>query len=217
MTAVPATTPAARAGAVERILAAAAALFSERGFDAVSVNDIAERAAVSKANVFHHFQSKNALYLAVLRDACRDSTERLQRLGVDSGALAVRLADFAESQLKQMLEQSDVSRLVLRELLKDGERRGRELAERVYGDNFAKLVDVLRGGQARGELRADVDPAMVATLLIGANVFFFEAQEVLRHFPDVKFARAPAHYSRMLVDILLRGIAQPANENKKTK
>lgn len=195
--------------AVGRILRAAEALFSRHGYDGVSMSAIALQAGVSKANVFHHFSSKNALYLAVLQSACRDSAEHLQQLDAEAGTLPTRLTEYAENQLKHMLEQGRVTRLVLRELLKDGEQQGRELAEKVFGDNFARLVGVLRAGQARGELRADVDPAMVATILIGANVFFFESQEVLRHFRDVDFARTPGRYSRMLVDILLHGIASP--------
>ena len=203
--------------AVTRILRAAESLFSRHGFDGVSMNAIALQAGVSKANVFHHFSSKQALYLAVLRGACQDSATHLQQLGTDTGTLAQRLDEFAESQLKHMLEQGRVTRLILRELLKDGEQQGRELAEKVFGDNFARLVEIIRAGQTRGELRADVDPAMVATLLIGANVFFFESQEVLRHFRDVDFARAPGRYSRMLVDILLRGIATPDTSKPRTK
>lgn len=201
--------------AAARILRAAEALFSRHGYDGVSMSAIALQAGVSKANVFHHFSSKSALYLAVLQAACRDSAEHLNRLGADSGTLPERLSDFAENQLKHMLEQGRVTRLVLRELLKGGEQQGRELAEQVFGDNFARLVDILRVGQARGELRADVDPAMVATALIGANVFFFESHEVLRHFRDVDFALAPGRYSRMLVDLLLHGIANPKTNNKK--
>lgn len=199
---------------VDRILRAAELLFSRLGYDGASINDIAREAKVSKANVFHHFSSKNALYLEVLRNACRDSAEHLQQLSAEKGALADRLAEFAENQLGHMIEQGRVSRLILRELLKDGDQHGRELAEKVFGDNFARLVEILRAGQARGELRGDVNPAMVATLLIGANVFFFEAQEVLRHFRDVDFARTPGRYSRMLVDILLRGVARDGARGK---
>ncbi len=109
-----------------------------------------------------------------------------------------------------MLEHDQVSRLILREIVgEEGARRAQELAEKVFGQNFAMLVEIVRTGQRRGELRADLDPAMVATLLIGANVFFFESQEVLRHFKDVDFAREPERYSRMLMDILLAGIRAP--------
>jgi len=203
---------AARPGTetVMRILAVAEELFARRGFDAVSMNDIAATAGVSKANIFHHFESKNALYLAVVRDACADSIERLQQLQHEDVAIPERLADFAANHLRNMLEHDRVSRLILREIVgEQGARRAQELAEKVFGENFAILVEIVRTGQRRGELRADFDPAMLATLLIGANVFFFESQEVLRHFKDVGFARDPQRYSRMLMDILLAGIRAP--------
>ncbi len=195
---------------VTRILAAAEDLFSRRGFDAVSMNDIAEAAGVSKANIFHHFESKNTLYHAVVRNACADSIERLQQLQHEDSAVPGQLADFAGKHLKSLLEHDRVSRLILRELLGEkGARHAQELAEKVFGENFAALVEIVRTGQRRGELRADFDPAMVATLLIGANVFFFESQEVLRHFKDVDFAHEPGRYSDMLMNILLAGIRAP--------
>jgi TetR/AcrR family transcriptional regulator len=203
--------PPDSAGAGEaagRILAAAEALFAERGFDGVSMNEIAARADVSKANVFHHFSSKNALYLEVVRLACRDSAEQLDHLESDQRPFPERLADFAREHLASLLAQERVSRLVLRELLENGPRRGQELAERVFGEKFARFVAILRAAQAQGALRTDVDPAMIATLLIGADVFLFEARDVLRHFPQVDFAEDPARYSAMLTDILLHGIVR---------
>src|SRR3989338_8095555 len=204
--------------AAARIRAAAEALFAEHGFDAVSLNAIAERAGVSKANIFHHLKSKHDLYLTVVRTACEISAERLQGLSGESGAFAQRLETYAHGMLADMLGHGEVSRLILRELLSNGEQRGQEFAEKVFGENFARLVETLRHGQARGELRRDADPAMIAALLIGANVFFFEARAVLRHFPDVAFARDPKLYSRMLADILLRGVLEkPTTKNPADK
>ena len=207
-------TPASRASSesTTRILAAAENLFATHGFDAVSMNQIAAAADVSKANIFHHFTSKKDLYLAVLRHACHDSTEHIQRLFAATAPLPQRLADFTMKQINSMFEHSQVTRLILRELHKDGERQGRDLAEKVFGDDFARLVEILGTGQTRHELRRDLDPAMIAILLIGANVFFFVSQEIVRHFPDVKFAGDRERYSRMLVDILLRGIVDPQQQ-----
>jgi TetR/AcrR family transcriptional regulator len=196
--------------AVGRILTAAEALFAEHGFDAVSMNAIAERAGVSKANVFHHFNSKQQLYLAVIRAACHDASQRLDDLGNDEAPMAARFEGFARAHLTNLLEHERVARLTLRELLGDNPHQSQDLAEQVYGDKFARFVAILKAGQAAGELRADIDPAAVATLLIGANVFFFEAREVLRHFPDVRFAGHPDRYSALLTDILLRGILPAA-------
>lgn len=173
------------------------------------MNAIAERAGVSKANLFHHFQSKDALYLTVVRSACDNASERLQQLSEAQGSLQERLKLFAQSQLNNLFDHADVSRLILRELLRDGEERGREFAEKVFGENFSRLVEILRAGQARGELRADADPAMLATLLIAANVFFFQSQGALRHLKDVTFVDQPKRYGEMLTDLLLHGALAP--------
>ncbi|HJW82200.1 MAG TPA: TetR/AcrR family transcriptional regulator [Acidiferrobacterales bacterium] len=195
--------------AVERILVAAESLFAEHGFDAVSMSAIGEAAGVSKANVFHHFTSKNELYVAVLRNACKAAVQHLDDLSRNEAPLTERLPQFARAHLENLLEHGQVARLMLRELLSDNPRQGQELAEKVYGEKFSRFVAILRAGQQAGELRADIDPAMVATMLIGANVFFFESRDVLRHFPDVTFTQDTKRYSTMLADILLHGILPP--------
>ncbi|MGV7942548.1 TetR family transcriptional regulator, partial [Mycobacterium kansasii] len=43
------------------ILAAAEALIAERGFDRTSLQQVADRAGVTKANVYYYFRTKEAL------------------------------------------------------------------------------------------------------------------------------------------------------------
>jgi TetR/AcrR family transcriptional regulator len=200
-----------RAGSdtVARILEAAEAAFAEHGFDAASMSAIAERAGVSKANVFHHFSTKHALYQAVLRHAIREVTQQLAHMGNRSGAVSADLAQFARGHLASILEHDRFARLMLREILSDMPQERLEVAQQVFGEAFSELVTILRRGQEHGELRADMDPAMAAMLLVGTDVFFFQANKVFRHFPEVNFADDPARYSRMAVDVLLHGILAP--------
>lgn len=51
-------------GARERLVAAAADLFTERGYDATTVAQIAERAGVTKSTFFRHFPGKRELLVA---------------------------------------------------------------------------------------------------------------------------------------------------------
>ncbi len=50
------------------ITEAAIKLFSDRGYDAASVDDICAKARVSKGAFYHHFPSKQDLFLALLND-----------------------------------------------------------------------------------------------------------------------------------------------------
>lgn len=201
----PLSPPPAGVDSSERILTAAERLFAEHGYDAVSISAIAEAADVSKANVFHHFTSKNALYLAVLRHSCRDAARHLDDLDSDA-PLPARFSQFVAAHLASVLDNEQVTRLSLRELLSHDPRQGQEMAEQVYGEKFARFVEILRAGQESGELRGDIDPAVVATMLLGANLFFFQAREVLRHFPAFTVSDQPQRYGTMVADILLHGI-----------
>jgi len=58
----------AKTAARARILAAARALFAERGFVACRVADVARRAGMSPGNVYWHFDSKEAILRAILAE-----------------------------------------------------------------------------------------------------------------------------------------------------
>lgn len=49
-----------------KILSSAIKLFSARGYNAASVDDICKSAGISKGAFYHHFESKQALFLALL-------------------------------------------------------------------------------------------------------------------------------------------------------
>jgi AcrR family transcriptional regulator len=49
-----------------RIIESAIKLFSNRGYDTASVDDICTEAGISKGAFYHHFESKQALFLALL-------------------------------------------------------------------------------------------------------------------------------------------------------
>lgn len=194
-------------GAIARILRAAADLFAQQGYDCVSMNAIAERAGVSKANIFHHFKSKNDLYIEVLREACRESREELEALDLDQGNVGECLKSYAANHLTAMLRNEQDTRLILREILENAPDRARQLAEDVFEEGFTRLVETLRESQARGVFRSDLSPAHIAVYMLSVNVFFSFSRDILRHLPGVDLADDPGRYSAQFMDILLRGAA----------
>lgn len=68
-----------RAERREQILAAAAGAFVQGGFDGTSMDDVARAAGVTRLIVYRIFESKEALYLAVLHDVIADVGARFDR------------------------------------------------------------------------------------------------------------------------------------------
>jgi len=205
-TATSKTTARAPASATGRILRAGAKLFAQRGFAAVSIHDIATASGVSKANIFHHFRSKEALYLAVLRSTCSEAEVRLQVFEDHDAPLSRRLRHFGREHLAEMFDHADIVRLMMRELLANSSKSGPMLADHVFAERFGRLVAALRHEQKTGRVRADLDPALAAALLLGSNYFLFLARDVLHHFPGVHFTRNTDRYTDGVADLLMRGL-----------
>jgi TetR/AcrR family transcriptional regulator len=197
------------AEAVQRILQAAEKLFSEQGFKAASMSAIAASAGVSKANIYHHFKSKNDLYLAVLRQVCAEMCGLLEHIVTQKNDAPQALRQFSQAHLRMMLERDEFTRLVLRELLEDGEQRGEDMAQQGFSQAFSRIVNLIREGQGQGALRADLDPAIAALMVIAADVFFFIGRDVFRHYPEVDFADDPERYSQLVTALLLQGMSAP--------
>jgi AcrR family transcriptional regulator len=78
------------------ILEAARAAFADGGFHQTSLDAVAERAGVSKALIYEHFDSKRELYLAMLEMHTDELVERV--------SAAVTAADQPEERMRSGLE-----------------------------------------------------------------------------------------------------------------
>ncbi len=148
------------------ILREAEALFLDRGFVGASVEDVAARAAVSKQTVYKQFESKAALFVAVVQDMTGQASDRVQVEMRDpetpaevTGALmghGERLLNIALAPKLLRLR-----RLVISETDRFPEL-GRALYEGGPGRAIAGLAAALQRWADRGLLLLD-DPTVAAT------------------------------------------------------
>ncbi len=75
------------------LLAAAAKVFAEKGYEGASVGDLAAAAGYTKGAVYAHFGSKQDVFLALLREqACAEEDPRAEALAADPAERAERVA-----------------------------------------------------------------------------------------------------------------------------
>lgn len=195
----PDATPAARA-----VLAGARELFAERGYDGVSMRDVAARARVSKANVFHHFGSKAGLYDAVLADVRMSFDELLGPLAEDATPLPQRVERFAREHLALMLQDPSSVNLFLRQMLNAGGNPERERAEETLGHGLERFLQVLER-----DLPADSPqsraPLSLALGLIGGTFMYFQLRGVLPRLDHAGTDWDPDAYAQALATLLQPG------------
>lgn len=196
----------------DEILEVASDLFGEKGYGGVSMSAIATRAGASKANVFHHFGSKHALYLEVMRAARAYFEPGTANLIAQNSDFEERLRKLIRRDFERLRAHPDRARLILREILDSGPSRGQTLASEVFSEHFVELAGLFEQGQADGAVAGDIPPALATTLVIACNTILFESQHVVRHLPGVDFVDAGERYAELVTRVLLEGLRNQNND-----
>lgn len=148
------------------IIAAAYAVFAEKGFAAAKLDDIAARAGVSKGALYLYFETKQEIFEAVVRSAIAPNIDMIR-------AMAEAYAGPLEPLLREIILRvqtgigahfGPVIKMVI------GESRNFPELARVWHDQMVEpglgiLTGVIARAQARGEVRPG-DPRAFCVSLI---------------------------------------------------
>jgi len=150
------------------LLEAAERTFSEKGYHATSIRDIAREAGFSVGGVYQFFTSKDELYLRVVESQWEFFFGLLEAARRPDGARA-RLEALTEAMFRTFEERRGFFRLFLSERGRLTAAFSGQIAERV-GAHTRKLreelVELMRQGVEDGTLRAG-DPGMLASAYLG--------------------------------------------------
>ena len=151
----------------ESILQAAVEVFTATGYRAGKVSDVAARVGVSEPVVFQNFGSKAALFAAVLDRVAGEVRAELQLLTEYHGSAADLLAHALSPSHDQPLHASGSRGVLFADAVTlTAEPDLAEPARRAIRTVASHLADLLRRGQADGDIRADLDPEPAAWLLL---------------------------------------------------
>ncbi|MEU8308898.1 TetR/AcrR family transcriptional regulator [Actinomadura sp. NPDC048955] len=155
----------ARIATREKLFTAAIELIAESGLAATTVDQIAERAGVAKGTVYYNFDSKAALFAALLEygvdrlaTALRDAASGRPPLEALDAVVAAELAFVGEHE--------SFARLLIAETWRAGgdwQHAARLIRERAIG----VVADVLREAVTTGDLRSDLDVGTAASAVFG--------------------------------------------------
>jgi TetR/AcrR family transcriptional regulator len=152
------------------IVASAERYFSERGFEATRLDDIAVDVGIRRAAIFYHFGDKQELYSAVLDEIFGDWTAALP----SAGSPAERLEASLIGWIDYVARRPSVARLILREAAsaQPGVVSTFVRAGSAPVEWFRAVIDE---GVASGELKPQIEPHRFISLMGAITVFHFAA------------------------------------------
>lgn len=157
-----------------QIIAAALTCFARAGYHATTMADVAEQAGVSKGTPYLYFPSKEALFITLHEEWGCGLTDRVdaavQALAVpDRGSPRRVLRTVATAVGTHVVAHPRACRVLMEARALAAYHPG--IAAAVHAadtQTHQRIEKLVRSGVAAGEWPADTDPALRATLFIGA-------------------------------------------------
>ncbi len=149
----------------EGILEAAARIFSEKGFHATSMQDIADAVQLQKASLYHHFSSKQEILAEILDLALDLINGRLELVRSQDLSADVKLRQAMISYLQTVAENQNLAAVLLLELRTlDPELKVRLASRREKFEGLWK--DLIIEGKQQGIFN-NVDPSLTGRAILG--------------------------------------------------
>jgi AcrR family transcriptional regulator len=148
----------------QRLLSAAAEVFTENGADDASLEEIARRAGVGIGTLYRHFPTRQALLEAVYRDQVEAVRARAEEL-VDSESPAEALADWVRVLTAFSSTKLNLTSALLATLGKDS-----ELLSACSSIICGAAETLLIRAQEAGAVRPDADARDLIRLVHGVNL-----------------------------------------------
>ena len=164
--------PAKRSATAEKILVQSAELFAQKGYDALSLRDIANACGMKAPSLYNHFKDKETLYRAVLQTVFSKQAPQLLSCFQTDALPEIQLKHFIHTACLAISKDSVFSSLFLRELISSEGLYVQFLAEEVMAETCQAIHDVLI------KIEPKCDSHFMTTSLVGLIVFQFQMNKM---------------------------------------
>jgi TetR/AcrR family fatty acid metabolism transcriptional regulator len=151
----------------ERILDAAVRVFARKGFHATRVSEVAKAAGVADGTIYLYFKSKDDLLISLFEDRMEDINANLRDTLAKSATAAEKLRVVVRLHLELVEQNRHMAEVICVEL-RQSSKFIKEYANPKFSEFLRLIAGAISDGQKSGELRADLDPPLIARAMFGA-------------------------------------------------
>lgn len=148
------------------ILNSALSVFSKVGYDAARLNDIAAEAGVTRGAIYHHFENKTGLFMALVADAASTGNRAIQSAVEEGGTfieIITRILIYSMELLEEDRRFREITTLTLFKMGGSEELESyREQQRQAANELVQNIAGFFQMGIEQGVLRPGVEPITAA-------------------------------------------------------
>ena len=169
-------------GTRARILAAATDAFAEHGFAGARVEAIATAAEINMRMIYHYFQDKNGLYVAVLESLLGALRDAELRQSATDGAVIAGLVEIYDTIFTHFGESPQLVRILSTENIMSARFLKSSVATPVVASPSLRNIEaLLERGWRDGTIKRRVDPLHLYVAMVGLAFFHRSNGHTLSH------------------------------------
>ncbi len=192
----------------EIILNKAEKLFADLDFGSVSMTNIANACNMSKANLYHHFSSKEDLYTQILVRAQKNTQNILEKTKEIAGTFIEKIEFFVNEHLNQMLKDPMKYKLLAREFSDHGLSSRSMPSIGLMEQNLSQIVDLINQAKRNNEIIETCDSHLLAYQLLAPNLTYITHQKIIETVFEGLGPSSNKNFSKILTTNLLKGVAK---------
>jgi len=154
----------------EELVKTAAEVFQEKGYEASTLNDVAERMGTDRASLYYYVGSKQELFQEVVQDVLEANLKEARRIKKEALKPSEKLARLVRTMMVSYEENYPFTYVYIQEDMSRVASQDSEWAQTMTSRtrSFEKIVKgFIEEGVAKKEFRSDISPEVAANGLYG--------------------------------------------------
>jgi AcrR family transcriptional regulator len=156
----------------QQIINVSLELIAESGIQSLTIKNLAKKIGFAESAIYRHYENKIQILLAIL-DFFRQNTAMffINQLNSNANALQ-KIETLFQNHFAKFTASPSLVAVIFSEEIFRNEKELSEKVTEIMNGNTANLKAIIEAGQNAGELRADIEAAHLAVIILGSLRMF---------------------------------------------
>lgn len=168
----------------EEIVLTAAQLFKEKGYNAVSMRDLAQELGIKAASLYNHIHSKQEILGSIIMQVAQRFTVHMTEISPKSISAVQKVEEIIKMHIDLTIQQTDFLACMNNDWIHLGEENKEKYVE-MRADYETKFREILQEGIAAKELEESNPEIMLFSILSTLRTFYLWYAKNKNINPDV--------------------------------